>query len=84
MTHPGFSILQRILTTSPFQASLLVYLIDGIQGFDQNFDDNEPLFRSTSSAIIGVLRIIHRVLEVQDVFLDVLVPLLAEIPTAAH
>ena len=81
MTHPGFSVLQRVLTTSPLQASLLAYLIDGVQGFDQNLDDEEPLFRST---IIRVLRIIHRVLEVQDVFLDVLVPLLAEIPTAAH
>jgi len=79
--HPGFSILQRILTTSPLQASLLAYLVDGVQGFDQNLDEDEPLFRST---ITRILRIIHRVLEVQDVFLDVLVPLLAEIPTAAH
>jgi nuclear pore complex protein Nup205 len=79
--HPGFSILQRILTTSPLQTSLLAYLIDGVQGFDQNLDDDEPLFRST---IIRILRIIHRVLEVQDIFLDVLVPLLAENATAAH
>jgi nuclear pore complex protein Nup205 len=80
-THPGFCILQRILTTSPLQASLLAYLVDGVQGFDQNLDEDEPLFRST---IIRILRIIHRVLEVQDIFLDVLVTLLAEIPTAAH
>jgi nuclear pore complex protein Nup205 len=81
MMHPGFGVLQRVLTTSPLQASLLAYLVDGVQGFDQNLDVNEPLFRST---IIRILRIIHRVLEVQDVFLDVLVPLLAEIPAAAH
>ncbi|KAI0289640.1 nucleoporin Nup186/Nup192/Nup205 [Russula brevipes] len=81
MTHPGFGILQRILTMSPFQASLLAYLIDGVQGFDQNLDVDEPLFRST---ITRILRIIHRVLEVQDVFLDVLVPILAETPAAAH
>ena len=80
-THPGFGILQRVLTTSPLQTSLLAYLIDGVQGFDQNLDDEEPLFRST---IIRVLRIIHRVLELQDVFLDVLVPLLSETPTSAH
>ena len=79
--HPGFGVLQRILTSSPLQTSLLAYLVDGVQGFDQSLDDDEPLFRST---IIRTLRIIHRVLEVQDVFLDVLVPLLAEIPTAAH
>ena len=81
MMHPGFAILQRVLTTSPLQTSLLAYLVDGVQGFDQNLDVDEPLFRST---IIRILRIIHRVLEVQDVFLDVLVPLLAEIPAAAH
>ncbi|KAH9982000.1 nucleoporin Nup186/Nup192/Nup205 [Russula compacta] len=81
ITHPGFGVLQRILTTSPLQASLLAYLIDGVQGFDQSLDDDEPLFRST---IIRILRIIHRVLEAQDLFLDVLVPLLAETPIAAH
>ena len=59
----------------------MAYLIDGVQGFDQNLDVDEPLFRST---IIRILRTIHRVLEVQDVFLDVLVPLLAELPAAAH
>jgi nuclear pore complex protein Nup205 len=78
---PGFGVLQRILTNSPLQTSLLSYLADGIQGFDQGLDDDEPLLKST---IIRVLRIVHRVLEVQDVFLDVLVPLLAEIPTASH
>ncbi|KAI9512151.1 nucleoporin Nup186/Nup192/Nup205 [Russula earlei] len=78
---PGFGVLQRILTTSPFQTSLFAYLIDGIQGFDQNLDNDEPLFGGT---IIRILRIIHRVLEVQDIFLDVLVPLLSEIATATH
>jgi nuclear pore complex protein Nup205 len=81
MAHPGFGILQRTLTSSPFQASLLAYLAEGVQGFDQGLDDDEPLFSST---IIRILRIIHRVLEVQDVFLDVLVPLLAEIPSATQ
>ncbi|KAH9976638.1 nucleoporin Nup186/Nup192/Nup205 [Lactifluus volemus] len=56
--HPGFGVLQRILTNSPLQTS-----------FDQGLDDDEPLLKST---IIRVLRIVHRVLEVQDVFLDVL------------
>ncbi|KAH9064457.1 nucleoporin Nup186/Nup192/Nup205 [Lactarius vividus] len=81
MAHPGFGVLQRILTTSPLQASLLAYLAEGVQGFDQGLDDEEPLFSST---IIRILRIVHRVLEVQDVFLDVLVPLLAEIPNATQ
>ncbi|KAI0270638.1 nucleoporin Nup186/Nup192/Nup205 [Gloeopeniophorella convolvens] len=81
IVHPGFSVLQRLLTTSPLQTSLLAYLVDGVQGFDQGLDDDEPLFRST---VIRLLRIIHRVLEVQDVFLDVLVPLLADFPSATH
>ena len=81
VTHPGFGILQRILTSSPLQASLLAYLAEGVQGFDQGLNDDEPLFTST---IIRILRIIHRVLEVQDVFLDVLVPMLAEIPSATQ
>jgi nuclear pore complex protein Nup205 len=81
MAHPGFGVLQRILTSSPLQASLLAYLAEGVQGFDQSLDDDEPLFSST---IIRILRIIHRALEVQDVFLDVLVPLLAEIPSTTQ
>ena len=81
MAHPGFGVLQRILTSSPLQASLLAYLAEGVQGFDQSLDDDEPLFSST---IIRILRIIHRVLEVQDIFLDVLVPLLAEITSATQ
>ncbi|KAF8272691.1 nucleoporin Nup186/Nup192/Nup205 [Lactarius quietus] len=80
-THPGFGILQRTLTSSPLQANLLAYLAEGVQGFDQGLDDDEPLFSST---IIRILRIIHRVLEVQDVFLDVLVPLLSEIPSVTQ
>ncbi|KAI0063325.1 hypothetical protein BV25DRAFT_416650 [Artomyces pyxidatus] len=76
LLHPGFEILHRLLTTSPLQASILMYLGDGVAGFDKGFE-NQPLFKST---VIRVLRIVHRVLEIQDAFLDVLVPLLAEMP----
>ncbi|KAI0042606.1 hypothetical protein FA95DRAFT_1610066 [Auriscalpium vulgare] len=77
--HPGFEVLQRLLTTSPLQASILSYLVDGVEGLDKGLDDEEPIFRST---IIRVLRIIVRVLEIQDAFLNILIPLLAEMPDA--
>ncbi|KAA1466852.1 hypothetical protein DENSPDRAFT_57546 [Dentipellis sp. KUC8613] len=74
-THPGFDIMQRLLTNSALQASILTYLVDGVDGFDKGFGDDEPIFPRT---IVRVLRIIHRVLEIQDVYLDVLIPLLTQ------
>ncbi|KAI0033042.1 nucleoporin Nup186/Nup192/Nup205 [Vararia minispora EC-137] len=74
--HPGYDILQRLLTSSPLQMSILGYLVDGVDGFDKNLQEEEPLF---PRIITRVLRIVHRVLEIQDIFLDVLVPLLLEL-----
>ncbi|TFY78074.1 hypothetical protein EWM64_g5939 [Hericium alpestre] len=74
-THPGYDIMQRLLTNSPLQGSILTYLVDGVEGFDKKLDEEEPIFRST---IVRVLRIVHRVLEIQDVYLDVLTPLLSQ------
>ncbi|THH18242.1 hypothetical protein EW146_g2707 [Bondarzewia mesenterica] len=76
LTHPGFDIMQRLLSNSPLQSSLLAYLVDGIEGFDKSMDEEEPIFKTT---IIRVLRIIYRVLEIQDIFLDVVIPLLSEV-----
>lgn len=76
LIHPGFDIMKRLLTTSPLQASILSYLVDGLDGLDRGFAEEEYFFRTT---IVRVLRIIHRVLEVQDIFLDVFLPLLAEL-----
>ncbi|KAF7320904.1 Nucleoporin [Mycena chlorophos] len=75
VVHPGFDILKRILTGSSLQKSLLTYIVEGVAGFDKGLAEEEPYFGST---IIRVLRIIHRVLEVQDIFLDVLLPILYE------
>ncbi|KAI0317152.1 nucleoporin Nup186/Nup192/Nup205 [Amylostereum chailletii] len=76
LTHPGYELTQRLLTRSPLQSSLLGYIVDGVEGFDKNLAEEEPIFKNT---IIRVLRIVHRVLEIQDVFLDVLVPLLSDL-----
>lgn len=74
--HPGFEITRRLLTATPLKASILSYLVDGLDGFDKGLAQEEPYYRTT---IIRVLRIIHRVLEVQDIFLDVFIPLLGEL-----
>jgi len=34
--HPGYDILQRLLSNSPLQSSILKYLVDGIEGFERH------------------------------------------------
>ncbi|KAF7966977.1 hypothetical protein HWV62_36310 [Athelia sp. TMB] len=80
LVHPGYDIMKRLLTNSPLQASILSYLVDGVEGFEKEFAEEEPFFRNT---IIRVMRIVHRVLEIQDIFIDVLVPLLSEFDSAS-
>jgi len=79
LVHPGYDVMKRLLTNSPLQASILSYLVEGVEGFDKEFADEEPYFRST---IIRVLRIVLRVLEIQDIFIDVLIPLLSGFDSA--
>ncbi|KAI9057540.1 hypothetical protein FKP32DRAFT_1598103 [Trametes sanguinea] len=74
--HPGFDLMKRLLTASPLQASILSYLVQGLDGFEKGLAEEEPFYRTT---IIRVLRIVQRVLEVQDIFLDVFLPLLSEL-----
>ncbi|KAF7297146.1 hypothetical protein MIND_00947600 [Mycena indigotica] len=78
LVHPGFDILTRLLTNSPLQSSLLTYIMEGVTGFEKGLAEEEVYFGAT---IIRVLRIILRVLEIQDIFLDVLLPLLQEMDT---
>ena len=75
VSHPGYDIMIRLLTYTPFQNSVLSYIIEGVEGFDRNLAEEEPFFRNT---IVRVMRIVHRVLEIQDLFLDVLVSLLLD------
>jgi nuclear pore complex protein Nup205 len=75
LVHPGYDIMKRLLTSSPFQDSILSYIVEGVEGFDRQFADEEPFFHST---IVRVLRIVLRVLEIQDSFLDILIPASAE------
>ncbi len=74
--HPGHDIMKRMLTHSSLQANILSYIVDGLDGFDKGLAEEEPFFRS---AIVRVLRIVHRVLEIQDIFLDVFIPMLSNL-----
>ncbi|KAL4071568.1 nucleoporin Nup186/Nup192/Nup205 [Scleroderma yunnanense] len=83
LTHPGYEVMSRLLTDSPLQASILSYIVDGVEGFEKDLAEDEPGLRNT---IVRVLRITQRVLEIQDIFLDLLLPLIGEldsVPLAA-
>ncbi|KAF8890672.1 nucleoporin Nup186/Nup192/Nup205 [Infundibulicybe gibba] len=80
LVHPGYDVMKRLLSDSPLQASILSYIVEGLEGFEKGFAEEEPFFRST---IVRVLRIVHRVLEIQDAFLDILVPTLSDIDNAS-
>lgn len=79
LVHPGYDIMKRILSNTPLQASLLGYIVEGIDGLDNGLAEEEYYFQTT---MIRVLRIILRVLEIQDIFLDVLIPTLSEFNSA--
>ncbi|ESK89924.1 nucleoporin [Moniliophthora roreri MCA 2997] len=77
LIHPGYDILQRLLTntTTSLQTTIISYVVEGLEGFDKGLAKEEPYFEST---IVRVLRIVLRVLEIQDIFLDVLIPTLSD------
>ncbi|KAJ3879118.1 nucleoporin Nup186/Nup192/Nup205 [Lentinula edodes] len=79
LVHPGYEVLKRMLTASNLQTSVLSYVVEGLIGLEKGFAEEEPFFENT---ITRVLRIVHRVLEIQDIFLDVLVPLTLEFDSA--
>ncbi|KAF9463318.1 nucleoporin Nup186/Nup192/Nup205 [Collybia nuda] len=79
LVHPGYEVMKRLLTNSPLQASILSYIVEGVEGFEKEFADEEPFFKST---IVRILRIVLRTLEIQDIFLDVLIPLLSDFDSA--
>ena len=75
LVHPGYDIIKRLLTDSQLRASILSYVVEGLEGFEKGLADEDLFFRNT---IVRVLRIVLRVLEIQDIFLDVFIPLLSE------
>lgn len=81
LIHPGFDIMTRLLSSSQLQKSIIAYLVDALDGFEKGLPEDEPYFRNT---IVRVMRIVLRVLESQDIFLDVLLPLLTEFDSAVY
>ncbi|THU93859.1 hypothetical protein K435DRAFT_829411 [Dendrothele bispora CBS 962.96] len=79
LVHPGYDVMKRILTNTNLQAILLSYVVEGLGGFEKGFAAEEPYFEST---ILRVLRIVLRVLEIQDIFLDILIPLISDFDSA--
>ncbi|KAF5381906.1 hypothetical protein D9757_007577 [Collybiopsis confluens] len=75
LIHPGYEIMKRMLTASNLQNAIFSYVVEGLIGFEKGFATEEPFFEST---ITRVLRIVNRVLEIQGIFLDILVPLISE------
>ena len=75
LVHPGYDIIKRLLTDSQLRASILSYIVEGLEGFEKGLADEDPFFRNT---IVRVLRIVLRVLKIQDIFLDVFIPLLSD------
>jgi len=79
LVHPGYDIMKRMLSETPLQSSILSYILAGVEELDRGSSDDEHFY----SIFVRVLRITHRVLEVQDIFLDVLIPLLSEFDSSA-
>ena len=76
LIHPGYDIIKRLLTDLQLHASILSYVVEGLKGFEKGLADEDPFFRNTTQ-IIHVLRIVLRALKIQDIFLDVFIPLLS-------
>ncbi|KAI5480028.1 nuclear pore complex protein Nup205 [Pseudohyphozyma bogoriensis] len=68
--HPGFDVLTRILSSSELLESILTIVTAGYGAISQNLAGT-PLF---TKCVLRCLRIIHRVLELQAPFLEVVLP----------
>lgn len=75
LVHPGYEITKQILSSTPLQTTLLAYIVDGIEGLDKGLAEEEYYFQTT---MVRALRIILRILEIQDIFLDILIPSFSE------
>ncbi|KAF9048038.1 hypothetical protein BDZ89DRAFT_1058002 [Hymenopellis radicata] len=74
LAHPGYDITKMLLAATPLHQSITSYIVEGVDAFERGFANEEPFFAST---IVRALRIVQRVLEIQDLFLDVLIPVLS-------
>ncbi|KAK9760360.1 hypothetical protein K7432_015693 [Basidiobolus ranarum] len=73
-THPGFEIIARILCGSKLLEEICRILAFGVDAVNQN-TFKTPAFRL---CVLHSLRILLRVMQIQDIFLGVLVPIIVE------
>ena len=77
--HPGFELLVQLLTDSPLRSEIVDYISQGVDALATKAIKNAYFER----VLLRVLRIVHCVLEVQDLFIEMLLPLLAQFEGSA-
>lgn len=74
-THPGFEILLQLLTDTPLRTEITDYINQGIEALETGNIKNVYFER----VLLRVLRIVLCVLEIQDLFIEMLLPLLTQV-----
>jgi nuclear pore complex protein Nup205 len=77
VTHPGSQVLLRILRDEAVRALIINFAAEGCQAISQGLIKTHY----AKLCILRSLRIIHRVLEVEGVYIEGLVPLLHQVDT---
>ncbi|KIJ30184.1 hypothetical protein M422DRAFT_214674 [Sphaerobolus stellatus SS14] len=74
-THPGFELLLQLLTDTPLRTEITDYISQGVEALESGNIKNVYFER----VLLRVLRIVLCVLETQDLFTEMLLPLLVQI-----
>ena len=77
--HPGFDLLLQLLTDSPLRSEIVDYITHGVDVLESKAIRSVYFER----VVLRVLRIVHRVLDIQDLFIELLLPLLAQLDDAS-
>ncbi|KAF8584437.1 hypothetical protein K439DRAFT_1411162 [Ramaria rubella] len=77
--HPGFELLVQLLTDSLLRKEIIDYIEQGVDALESKAIKN-PYFEKV---LLRVLRIVHCVLEIQDLFIEMLLPLLTQLDGSA-
>jgi nuclear pore complex protein Nup205 len=80
-THPGFGVLHEMLTDSPLIHAVLAYVHQGTLHMESQTSNSSPINPLFQNTMLRVMRIIHRVLDIQTPFLEVFAPVAAELDT---
>jgi nuclear pore complex protein Nup205 len=75
--HPAFEILRRLLTEAPLLTNLLDIVSVGLDGLTDDAGQTPALAKS----ILRSLRIMNRIFQIQSLYIEVLLPTLAESQT---